>query len=145
MIELRVCRLPTLLRHSEFQQSNIFGLPIRTLKSCLLHSVWAGEQRLYQKLSTTLSGWRTPVDCKRLKSTETRSLSKWQKKLMFVALHSAIHIVELVTCWSTLEDIKLFTCYRHIQLQPRTKPVETHYKNTYFFALTLTKMLTVAN
>ena len=30
-------------------------------------------------------------------------------------------------------------------LQPRTKPVETHYKNTYFFALTLTKMLTVAN
>ena len=30
-------------------------------------------------------------------------------------------------------------------LQPQTKPVETHYKNTYFFALTLTKMLTVAN
>ena len=31
------------------------------------------------------------------------------------------------------------------RLQPRIKPVETHYKNTYFFALTLTKMLTVAN
>ena len=29
-------------------------------------------------------------------------------------------------------------------LQARTKPVETHYKKTYFFALTLTKMLTVA-
>ena len=31
------------------------------------------------------------------------------------------------------------------KLQPWTKPVETHYKNTYFFALTLTKILTVAN
>ena len=29
--------------------------------------------------------------------------------------------------------------------QPRTKPGETHYKNTYFSALTLRKMLTDAN
>ena len=33
---------------------------------------------------------------------------------------------------------------RSDKLQPRTNPVETHYKNS-LFALTLTKMLTIAN
>ena len=44
---------------------------------------------------------------------------------------------------------QVMQCYlgkiRVDELQPPTKPVETHYKNTYFFALTLTKMFTVAN
>ena len=30
-------------------------------------------------------------------------------------------------------------------LQPRTKPVKAHYKNTYFFTLVMTKILTITN
>ena len=69
------------------------------------------------------------------------SLQIWMKVEMGMTMRYA-HSLSTVGLGHS-ETLGMFSL-RSDKLQPWTNPVETHYKNS-LFALTLTKMLTVAN